>query len=139
MEEVGFTFNPVSRYGNREVVYGESTFQTSGGAGATLELTGPSNDIENAYFKVFDINEAPQAGAAYMLTFVEIMLPDWRDGPIWLTDATKRAIADAEANTQIRGPGGDVFIAVENNGLTMSIEVSNRGIADYADQILNSP
>ena len=139
MEEAGFTFNSVSRYGNREVVYGESTVQTSGGSIATLELTGPSNDIENAYFKVFDVPEAPQLGAVYILTFMELVLPDWRDGPNWLAGATKRAIAGDEAATRVKGPGGDVYVDVKNNGMTMIIEVSNRGIVDYADQILNSP
>ena len=41
------------------------------------------------------------------------------------------------AATRVKGPGGDVD--VKNNGMTMIIEVSNRGIVDYADQILNSP
>lgn len=139
MEQAGFTFNPVSRYGNREVVYGESTVQTSGGAIATLELTGPSNDVQNAYFKVFDVHEAPQISAAYMITFVKHVLPDWREGPNWLSNATKRAINGNEASTKVRGSAGLVFIDVRNNGLTMSIEVSNREIVDLADQILKSP
>ena len=139
MEEVGFRFNPVSRYGNREVVYGESTVKTSGGSIATLELTGASSDIENAYFKVFDVNEAPQVSAAYMLTFIGTVLPNWRNGPQWLTNATKRAISGDEATTRIQNHGGYVFIDVENNGRTVSIEVSNREISNYADQILRSP
>ena len=138
MEETGFAFNPVVTRHGKEVVYGESIFQTSGGSIATLELTGPRNDIENAYFKVFDVNEAPQAGATYMLTFMELVLPDWRDGPNWLSGATKRAIAGDDASTRIRGHNGDVFIAVENNGMTMSIEISNREIINYADSILDA-
>ena len=43
------------------------------------------------------------------------------------------------AATRVKGPGGDVDVDVKNNGMTMIIEVSNRGIVDYADQILNSP
>ena len=58
---------------------------------ATLELIGPSRDLESAGLMAFVTTEAAALSTVYILGFVRMVYPDWEGMSDWVTSAISRA------------------------------------------------
>jgi len=82
--------------------------QTSDGT-ATLELTGPTNDLTQAYLLV--IGPATQRASALLSRFIQNTLPGWSGRDAWVRSALKH-IAQSPARTTV----GASVVEIERDG-----------------------
>ncbi len=71
---------------------------------STLELIGPTRDLEKASLIAFVTSDSAQAAlsAIYMLGFVKMVYPNWEGGSDWLNSAINRAVGGSEVS-HLRG------------------------------------
>ena len=71
---------------------------------ATLELIGPTRDLESANLVVFVTSDTAQAALStiYLLGFVKMVYPNWEGGADWLNSAINQAVGGRDVS-HLRG------------------------------------
>lgn len=98
---VGFRFNEAEPVRDQPRVMG-----TAPNGLAFVELIGPPDDLTKATIIVTVPKDNPtaiQENSIYMLGLVTTVMPDWSDGPTWVSQNITKAINSSEAVTTVQG------------------------------------